>query len=225
MGMPKGIYGVCLHLVVLVVAGFWLSMRLSVMRVEVFSDQAHRLSTHRMLRIQKDASKRFFFEKGDAFCRVVAENAWVKSCSVQRMFPATWNVRLSDHVPLLLYEKGFISTQGHVIPEPLSEVEALKYVRCYAPDSQTKKAALMYRMLRADMPTSLHLQALHYRQGKGWWLVFSDGSEVVLGDKDTASRWAYFTRVYAKPSFSKNKKQYFDMRYSGAFAYRQLPKQ
>ena len=225
MGMPKGIYGVCVHLIVFAVVGFWLILRFSVARVEVFSDQAHRLSMHRLLCMRKDASRRFFFEKGDAFCRVLAENAWVKSCSVQRMFPGTWNVRLSYHTPLLLHEKGFISTQGHVIPEPLGEVEASRYVRCYAPDKQAKKAASMYRMLRAGMPSSLHLRALHYRQGKGWWLVFSDGSEVVLGDKDTASRWAYFTKVYAKPSFSKKKKQYFDMRYSGAFAYRKLPKQ
>ena len=222
--MPKGIHGVCVHLIVLMVVGFWLSMRFSVARVEVFSDQAHRLSMHGLLRMQKDASTRYFFEKGDAFCHAVAENAWVESCSVQRKFPATWNARLSYHVPLLTYEKGFISTKGHVIPEPMSKEEASQYVRCYAPDRQAKKAASMYRMLRAGMPSSLHLHALHYRQGKGWWLVFSDGSEVVLGDKDTASRWAYFTKVYANRSFSKKKKQYFDMRYSGAFAYRQLPK-
>ncbi len=164
----------------------------------------------------------------------IMKNAWIKSVSIRRRWPALLIVNVKEKKAVAYWNKhAFISAEGEVF-KPVNMDTAMMLPHMYGPEGQQKKVWMfMNRIYPSLASLPLRVDALYLDKRRAWKLVlsYSAAEETTvarkqdetltlrLGRYDTDTRFNRFIHVFSRVD-SPDLKQIktIDMRYPNGFS-------
>ncbi|MCW8908660.1 MAG: cell division protein FtsQ/DivIB [Sedimenticola sp.] len=146
--------------------------------------------------------------------------AWVDQATVRRIWPGTLSMWVVEQQPLAYWGKDeLVNGRGDIFsPQgaPVSqELPRLQGPRERAIDVVQRYRELSERLAKLD----LHIRWLQMDHRGAWSVAFADGTELKLGQADTALRIDRFVRLYPRLVRVDSKKvKRVDMRYANGVA-------
>lgn len=164
----------------------------------------------------------------------IMKNAWVKSVSIRRRWPAQLIVNVKEKKAVAYWNKhAFISAEGEVF-KPVKMDTTMLLPHMYGPEGQQKKVWMFMNRIYPPLASlSLQVDALYLDQRRAWKLVLSylaadkttaakkqdETLTLRLGRYDTDTRFNRFIHVFSRvDSPDLNQIKTIDMRYPNGFA-------
>jgi len=210
---------------VFAVAGFLLlarSERFPVREIDVVGTPLQKTSKSEIeAAVQARLRGNFFATSPDDLRSALEQLPWVRSASVRRIWPDTFEVQLEEHVALArwgsdalvnIYGEKFSGRTAQALPQ-LSGPEGM--------ESEVTKRYINFSKIVAPLGAPLERVALTARLA--WQLRLANGLNIMLGrDADAAERRLQrFVEVFDSTAKIANKKnEYVDLRYPNGFALR-----
>jgi len=145
---------------------------------------------------------------------------WIADASVQRRWPATVVVNVSEQVPAACWgERGLLNQRGELFVEDSPRLPA-ELPRLDGPKgSQTRVAALYFRIEKQLEQRGLSVASLSLNARGAWTFQLSNGVRVRLGGDALNQRLQrFFTAYDGIVSARASQVDYVDMRYTNGFA-------
>jgi len=198
---------------------YWLLTpeRFPVARVEVVGTLKNTAPAHVEAAIAKISGNFFALDLAEVRERV-ERLPWVRRVAVRRVWPATLEVTVEEHVALARWgDDALVNTHGErfsakaVVPLPLFT----------APGGSAAEVTRRYRRFSQIVePLGTGIERVVLTQRHAWQLKLGNGMHIMLGrDADLAEeRLRRFVDAY--PSVRKKQHEYVDLRYPNGFALR-----
>jgi cell division protein FtsQ len=139
---------------------------------------------------------------------------WVRSARIERLFPGTILVRLTERRPLALWQHGgrieLIDHQGAVIP--VGDLGRFASLPLVVGEDAASRADALVRMLAKEPRLAAHVTAAVWVGGRRWNLRLDEGIEVLLPQDDPAAAWAELARLERKSAILRRDVKTIDMR-------------
>jgi len=198
---------------------YWLLTpeRFPVARVDVVGTLKNTAPAHVEAAISKISGNFFALDLAEVRERV-ERLPWVRRVAVRRVWPATLEVTVEEHVALARWgDDALVNTHGErfsakaVVPLPLFT----------APGGSAAEVTRRYRRFSQIVePLGTGIERVVLTQRHAWQLKLGNGMHIMLGrDADLAEeRLRRFVDAY--PSVRKKQHEYVDLRYPNGFALR-----
>ena len=198
---------------------YWLLTpeRFPVARVDVVGTLKNTAPAHVEAAISKISGNFFALDLAEVRERV-ERLPWVRRVAVRRVWPATLEVTVEEHVALARWgDDALVNTHGErfsakaVVPLPLFT----------APGGSAAEVTRRYRRFSQILePLGTGIERVVLTQRHAWQLKLGNGMHIMLGrDADLAEeRLRRFVDAY--PSVRKKQHEYVDLRYPNGFALR-----
>lgn len=160
---------------------------------------------------------------------------WIRTATIQRVFPNTLAVTLTAHVPVARWgaaaqgesdTEHLLSEDGHIFEASGGQVETDELPHLAGPQGSAAQVLALYRLLQTRLSTSfLHQDVMDLSQSQqGLWLAkLSGGAQLKLGGGTQAQvmerleRWLEVAPEIAR-RYSANPLRSLDLRYPNGFA-------
>lgn len=144
--------------------------------------------------------------------------AWVRDCSVRRVFPATLEVSIEAHVPLARWDEArLVSVRGEVFAASHEGV----LPRFSGPEgSAAEMTATWAAVGRATAPLASPVAELRLSERRAWQARLASGLVLVLGRGDVEARLARFAAAWPHIAPTASAATHADLRYPSGFALR-----
>jgi cell division protein FtsQ len=123
--------------------------------------------------------------------------AWVRTASVERLFPDTLHIRLVERTPLALWQRQgklhLIDREGVVITS--ERLERFPGLLVVVGEDAPANAAGLLEMLATEPELRKRVAAGVRVGGRRWNLRFDNGIDVQLPETDPAGAWAQLARA------------------------------
>lgn len=144
---------------------------------------------------------------------------WVKSVVVERMWPDELMIKLSEKIPLAVWNtKGLLSSRGKLFyPERATFPQTLP--QFVGPKGKQAQMLSTYRQItRLISSLDLHIVQLVLSSDMLWRMKLSNGMDVMVGEQAVLPRIKRFVRVYNTVFADKRRAKYIDLRYADGLA-------
>jgi len=175
--------------------------------------------TEAQLRLVADRKVRgtFFTVDLDRVRNSLQKLPWVDEARVERRWPGTLEVAITEHVPLARWNTDeIVSTRGRVFSAAVSE----PLPRLSGPEGSAPQVIEQWHAFSKTLaPLKLSVDQLALSSRHAWTMKLSDGTRITLGRADVAARLARFVALYPA-LFADAAPQTVDLRYPDGFAVR-----
>lgn len=143
---------------------------------------------------------------------------WAENAQVERIWPDTVKITLSEKIPVARWEKSLLSDKGEIFNshKPFDDgfLPALT-----GPQNQSGQVLQVYKKLSKILSTN-HLQAarLDLRENGAWELVLTNGVLLRLGKNNPEQKISQFCKAWAVLSESSEHIAGVDLRYPHGMA-------
>lgn len=125
--------------------------------------------------------------------------AWVQSVDIEKVWPETLKIRISEKQVLARWgEKGLLTNKEAIFyPETavLSEYETMPVL--YGPENQIKTVIQQYQIMTQMLKKKqLAIGMLLMNESGAWFVRLTDGTLLLIGREDPLKRLARFLRSY-----------------------------
>lgn len=146
--------------------------------------------------------------------------AWVDQVTVRRIWPGTLSMWVVEQQPLAHWgQEELVNAAGHIFA-PEHAALGSELPRLEGPRERAVEVVERYRQMNGRLVAlGLDLRWLKMDRRGAWSIGFADGSELKLGQADTALRIERFIRLYPGLARAENRKvKRVDMRYANGVA-------
>jgi cell division protein FtsQ len=145
---------------------------------------------------------------------------WVNKVFVQRKWPDSLKITLTEHSPIALWNnKGIVTQENKIIyPDQLPNVERLP--KFFAQTQEVTGVLDTYlAIMSAVAPLGLSVESLQLMQDNGFMAELSNGIEIILGQDSFATKLSRFVLAYKNSiKMVEAKVAYVDLRYINGIA-------
>jgi cell division protein FtsQ len=164
----------------------------------------------------------FFNVNVDAVRAALLREPWVRNVTVRRVWPDALSLQVTEQVPVARWgDAGLLNGDAAVFaPEPSTWPDGLPLFS--APAGAESMMLKRYRHM-ADTLAGLGLKVarVHLDERRSWSLTVEGGPEVILGRRDSVSRFDRFATVLPGHLLETlDRVTVVDMRYTNGFAVR-----
>lgn len=151
--------------------------------------------------------------------------SWVRQASVERRWPDTLHIRLTERQPLAFWQRQkrlrLIDREGAVITdERLDRFPGLLVV---VGEDAPKHAGELLDMLASEPDVAHRVTGAVWVGGRRWNLRFENGIDVQLPEKEPAAAWSRLAELERSQAVLKRDVQMIDMRLPDRFVLRVAP--
>jgi len=170
----------------------WFALR----SIEVKTPVAHVTEAQIRLVAERQVRGTFFTVDLDAVRESLEKLPWVRDARVERRWPDTLVVSLSEHVPLARWnDNALVSDAGEVFVAAVST----QLPRLSGPEDSSLEVVAAYRRHQAALaPLGLTLDELRLSPRRSWRIRLDNGTQLALGREQTDERLARFVAVYPR---------------------------
>lgn len=191
-------------------------------KVVTIADQLH-YATPELIKaaVTEELKRGFFGLRIGAMRDNLLQVPWVSEVQVQRKWPQTVLLKISERQPLAIWEnKGVIDTEGKLFfPANLNNI---KDVPEFSGDQSYVNAMVdtYLRLLAKIKPVGLSVKRLEIMPDHGWRAMLDNGMYIILGQIELEERLTRFALAYgnAKSWIGNESVQVVDLRYTNGLA-------
>lgn len=121
---------------------------------------------------------------------------WVREARVERRWPDTLVVSLTEHMPLARWnENALLNADGQAFVAAVSG----KLPRLAGPEDSSNEVVAAYSRHQAALaPLGMTISELRLSPRRAWWMRLDNGMQLALGREQTDSRLARFVALYPR---------------------------
>jgi cell division protein FtsQ len=205
----------------------WFALR----SIEVRTPVAHVTEAQIRLVAERQVRGTFFTVDLDHVRASLEKLPWVREARVERRWPDTLVVSLTEHVPLARWnDDALVSEAGEVFVA----ADSATLPRLSGPEESSDEVIDAYRRHRAALEKiGLRIAELRLSPRRAWRIRLDNGIELALGREQTDARLARFVALYPRlfgaqpavaaaggPSAAPRMPATVDLRYPDGFAVR-----
>lgn len=170
----------------------WFALR----GIEVKTPVAHVTEAQIRLVAERQVRGTFFTVDLDAVRESLEKLPWVREARVERRWPDTLVVSLSEHVPLARWnDDALVSEAGEVFVAAASA----RLPRLSGPEESSDEVVGAYRRHEAALaPLGMRISELRLSPRRSWRIRLDNGLQLVLGREQTDARLARFVALYPR---------------------------
>ena len=175
-----------------VVAQPWFALR----SIEVKTPVAHVTEAQIRLVAERQVRGTFFTVDLEGVRNSLEKLPWVREARVERRWPDTLVVSLTEHVPLARWnDNALINQAGEVFVAAVST----HLPRLSGPEDSSAEVVAAYRRHRAVLaPLGMTIDELRLSPRRAWRLRLTNGMQLALGREQADARLARFIAVYPR---------------------------
>ena len=164
--------------------------------IEVKTPMAHVTEAQIRLVAERQVRGTFFTVDLDAVRESLQKLPWVRDARVERRWPDTLVVSLTEHVPLARWnDNALVSDAGEVFVAAVST----QLPRLSGPEDSNLEVVAAYRRHQAALaPLGLTIDELRLSPRRSWRIRLNNGTQLALGREQTDQRLARFVAVYPR---------------------------
>ncbi len=207
----------------LLVWGAWLLSQpgtLPIQHVRIAGDFRHLQPEQLQTLVTNEVRGGFFNVNVSTIRDVLIEDPWVRGVIVQRVWPDTLRVVVSEQVPVIRWgEHSLLNDAGErFTPEAATVPEHLPMLK--GPDGSEAILLQRFSMMNERLQSvGLGLSQLEQDSRRSWRFIVDAGFAVVLGRKQVQPRFERFISTVPQALAGQlDKVDYIDMRYTNGFA-------
>jgi len=206
----------------------WFALR----TIEVKTPVAHVTEAQIRLVAERQVRGTFFTVDLEHVRNSLEKLPWVREARVERRWPDTLVVSLTEHVPFARWnDDALVSQTGEVFGAAVSS----KLPRLVGPEDSSAEVVATYRRYQAALaPLGMTIDELRLSPRRAWRMRLDNGMQLALGRTQTDRRLARFValypRLFGQPATQVGQAAVappaplmVDLRYSDGFALR-MPK-
>lgn len=211
-------------------AANWLAARpaFALARLEVKTPVAHVTEAQIRLVAERQVHGTFFTVDLERVRASLEKLPWVREARVERRWPDTLVVSLTEHVPLARWNNdALVSEAGTVFVAAVAD----RLPRLSGPeDSADEMVAAYRRHQQALAPLGMAIEELRLSPRRAWRIRLDTGMTIALGREQTDARLARFAALYPRLFGAQQREDgqivvaiapvTVDLRYSDGFAVR-----
>ncbi|MHB0973012.1 MAG: cell division protein FtsQ/DivIB [Thiobacillus sp.] len=203
----------------------WFALR----HIEVRTPVAHVTEAQIRLVAERQVRGTFFTVDLEHVRNSLEKLPWVREARVERRWPDTLVVSLTEHVPYARWnDDALVSETGEVFGAAVSS----KLPRLVGPEGSSGEVVAAYRRYQAALtPLGMTIDELRLSPRRAWRIRLDTGMQLALGRMQTDRRLARFVALYPRlfgPRLGKDGQAaaippaplMVDLRYSDGFALR-----
>ncbi len=170
----------------------WFALR----SIEVKTPVQHVTEAQIRLVAEREVRGTFFTVDLDEVRDSLEKLPWVREARVERRWPDTLVVSLTEHVPVARWnDDALMSEAGEVFVAAVSD----KLPRLFGPEDSSDEVLAAYRRQQAALaPLGMKISELRLSPRRAWRIRLDNGIELALGREHTAARLARFTALYPR---------------------------
>ncbi|MHB1214003.1 MAG: cell division protein FtsQ/DivIB [Thiobacillus sp.] len=210
-----------------VVAQPWFALR----SIEVKTPVAHVTEAQIRLVAERRVRGTFFTIDLESVRNSLEKLPWVREARVERRWPDTLVVSLTEHVPLARWnDNALINEMGEVFVAAVDQ----RLPRLSGPEDSSAEVVATFRRYQASLaPLGITIDELRLTPRRAWRLRLDNGIQLALGREQTDARLARFVAMYprlfgaqpanavaAAAAHAPRKPIMVDLRYPDGFAVR-----
>ncbi len=150
---------------------------------------------------------------------------WVRSASIERLLPDTLFVRLTERVPLALWQHhgkfDLIDQDGNVIPE--ADIADYPFLPQVVGDDAPEATPDLLRVLASEPALQAHVTASVRVGGRRWNIELDNGIEVALPEKNPEGAWHRLAALDRSDKLLERDVQVIDLRLADRVVLRVPP--
>jgi cell division protein FtsQ len=175
-----------------VVAQPWFALR----SIEVKTPVAHVTEAQIRLVAERQVRGTFFTVDLESVRNSLEKLPWVREARVERRWPDTLVVSLTEHVPLARWnDNALVNEAGEVF---VAAVDA-RLPRLSGPEDSSLEVVAAYRRHQAALaPLGLVIDEVRLSPRRAWRLRLDNGMQLALGREQTDARLARFAALYPR---------------------------
>lgn len=164
--------------------------------LEVKTPVAHVTEAQLRLIAERQVSGTFFTVNLERVRASLEKLPWVRDARVERRWPDTLEVWLTEHVPLARWnDDALVSEAGEVFVAAADQ----RLPRLAGPEDAVREVVNAYRRHQATLtPLGLHIDQLRLSPRRAWRIRLDNGVQLALGRADTDVRLARFVALYPR---------------------------
>lgn len=170
----------------------WFALR----GIEVKTPVVHVTEAQLRLVAERQVRGTFFTVDLDAVRASLEKLPWVREARVERRWPDTLVVSLTEHVPLARWnEDALVSEAGEVFVA----AAAARLPRLSGPEESSDEVVDAYRRHEAALAVlGMRISELRLSPRRSWRIRLDNGLQLVLGREQTDARLARFVALYPR---------------------------
>ena len=170
----------------------WFALR----RIEVKTPVAHVTEAQIRLVAERRVRGTFFTVDLENVRSSLEKLPWVREARVERRWPDTLVVSLSEHVPLARWnDNALVSEAGEVFDAALDH----PLPRLAGPDGSSSDVVAAYRRNQTVLaPLGMKISELRLSPRRAWWMRLDNGMQLALGRLQIDARLARFVSLYPR---------------------------
>jgi len=196
--------------------------------IEVKTPVAHVTEAQIRLVAERQVRGTFFTVDLEHVRNSLEKLPWVREARVERRWPDTLVVSLTEHVPFARWnDDALVSETGEVFGAAVST----RLPRLVGPEGSSAEVVAAYRRYQAALaPLGMTIDELRLTPRRAWRIRLDTGMQLALGRAQTDARLARFVNLYPRlfPQPAKDRQAaagtptplMVDLRYSDGFALR-----
>ncbi len=152
--------------------------------------------------------------------------SWVKTTSVRKVWPHAIEINIVQHTPLAIWKDRYLSPEGQIFTNRLSDVQRAKLIEAEGPDAASQLVAGQIPVMQQWFtPLGWTVKKVVLSERYSWRVLFTNGVVVELGRADTPTALEERVRRLIKSAEFVQQNvgstgAYIDLRYPNGFAMR-----
>ena len=170
----------------------WFALR----TIEVKTPVAHVTEAQIRLVAERQVRGTFFTVDLESVRNSLEKLPWVREARVERRWPDTLMVSLTEHVPLARWnDNALVNEAGEVFVA----AAATRLPRLSGPEDSSAEVVAAYRRYQAALaPLGMTISELRLSPRRAWRLQLDNGMTLALGREQTDARLARFVALYPR---------------------------
>lgn len=147
-------------------------------------------------------------------------NAWIKSATLQRKWPNTLIVNVTEEVPIARWGSNQLLNQdGNIFSPPALDTQ-FNLARLSGPEGSEKQVMEQYQLFNQLLyPKNIRIASLSLNSRGAWSMILSNDISLSVGSISPVQRVRRFARVYDSAFAGRiNEIERFDLRYEDGIA-------
>ncbi len=155
----------------------------------------------------------------DALKQHLLQIPWLKKVLVQRIWPDTIKIKLTEQVPVAVWNNNaLLNPQANIFaPSPTTFPSGLPHLN--GPDDQAALVWQTYQQFnQALAPIGLQIIQMDLNPRRSWQMLLNNNTLILLGRTELTERLQRFISAYPKVFVNNGKAKSVDLRYTAGFA-------